>query len=151
MCFIYPWEGAGLDKSNTHHQTFSQTIFIVPSAHLGIYNCFKKLGGEGATLALIRRIEARIIQLISFNEQIARAAIPSPLPINPMVSFVVPFIFTSENEMPKSKAIVFLILLKCGLILGCSATIVASILWTKNLLREINSLVFLTVDDCQHS
>ena len=68
-----------------------------------------------------------------------------------MVSFVVPFIFTSENEMPKSKAIVFLILLKCGLILGCSATIVASILWTKNLLREINSLVFLTVDDCQHS
>jgi len=57
---------------------------------------------------------------------------PSPLPANPSPSVVVALTLTDETSIRRAAAIWAVIAAMCGAIFGRSATIVASILFTRN-------------------
>ncbi len=63
------------------------------------------------------------------RQVVAIAAIPSFLPTNPMVSFVVALTPTCWGVMPRASEMFAFISARCGMIFGCSATSAESTFW----------------------
>lgn len=77
------------------------------------------------------------------------AAMPSFLPTNPMVSFVVALTPTCPGVMPRACDMLAFISVRWGMILGCSATSAESTFWISALCSSASSRHFLRMSSEQ--